>query len=145
MSYVKVAEYQARGTVHYHAVIRLDAASDNGTVPPPEWATVGLLTAAIQQAATTVGVPCPAGLELGPVSWGEQLDIRPVTAGMLGEGSEGQVAGYLAKYATKATEGLAGVVLDRPIRSGAALPAWSCPRMCGGWSKPAGGWGPGQS
>ncbi|HEY5989574.1 MAG TPA: replication initiator, partial [Streptosporangiaceae bacterium] len=102
-------------------VIRLDAASDNGTVPPPAWATVELLTAAIRQAAATVGFPCPAGFELGPVGWGDQLDIRPVTAGMLGEGSEGHVAGYLAKYATKATESLAGLVLDRPIRSAAAL------------------------
>jgi len=121
VSYVKVAEYQARGAVHYHAVIRLDAASDKGTVSPPEWATVELLCAAMRQAAATVMVPCPAGLELGPVGWGEQLDIRPITAGTLGEGSEGHVAGYLAKYATKATEGLAGVALDRPIRSGAAL------------------------
>jgi len=117
VSYVKVAEYQARGAVHYHAVIRLDGAAPEGIVaPPPAWATVALLTQAIREAASTVSVPGPAGLELGPVGWGEQLDIRPITTG-LGEGSAGQVAGYLAKYATKATESLAGVALDRPIRS----------------------------
>jgi len=66
-------------------------------------------------------VPCPAGLELGPAGWGDQLDIRPITTSTLGEGSAGQVAGYLAKYATKATEGLAGVALDRPIGSRADL------------------------
>jgi len=121
VSYVKVAEYQARGTIHYHAVIRLDGVSDGVVVPPPEWATVELLSAAIRHAATSVRVPCPAGLELGPVGWGDQLDLRPITAGTLGEGTEVHVAGYLAKYATKATEGLAGVALERPIRRATEL------------------------
>src|SRR6266545_3448482 len=115
VSYVKVAEYQARGTIHYHAVIRLDGVSDGVVVPPPEWATVELLSAAIRHAATSVRVPCPAGLELGPVGWGDQLDLRPITAGTLGEGTEVHVAGYLAKYATKATEGHAGVALERSM------------------------------
>ncbi len=118
VSYVKVAEFQARGQVHYHAVIRLDGAAEDGAVvPPPTWADVELLAAAIREAASAARVPGPAGLELGPVGWGDQLDIRPITTGTLGEGSAGHVAGYLAKYATKATEGLAGVALDRPIHS----------------------------
>ena len=33
--YVKVAEYQARGVVHFHAVIRLDAAGDDYQPPCP--------------------------------------------------------------------------------------------------------------
>ena len=33
--YVKVAEYQARGVVHFHAIIRLDAPGDNYQPPPP--------------------------------------------------------------------------------------------------------------
>ena len=33
--YVKVAEYQARGVVHFHAVIRLDAPGDDYQPPPP--------------------------------------------------------------------------------------------------------------
>ncbi|HUK68413.1 MAG TPA: replication initiator [Streptosporangiaceae bacterium] len=33
--YVKVAEYQARGVVHFHAVIRLDASgTEDGSGPP---------------------------------------------------------------------------------------------------------------
>src|SRR6266511_2833749 len=83
--------------------------------------TVELLSAAIRHAATSVWVLCPAGLELGPVGWGDQLDLRPITAGTLGEGTEVHVAGYLAKYATKATEGLAGVALERPIRRATEL------------------------
>jgi hypothetical protein len=62
-------------------------------------------------------VACPLG---GPaIRWGDQLDLRPIHAGR-GERSGGQVAGYLAKYATKATEGL-GVALDQPIRSATQL------------------------
>jgi hypothetical protein len=33
--FVKVAEYQARGIIHYHAVIRLDAATEQDYQPPP--------------------------------------------------------------------------------------------------------------
>jgi hypothetical protein len=34
ISFAKVAEYQKRGLVHFHAVIRLDA-PDGNTTPPP--------------------------------------------------------------------------------------------------------------
>jgi hypothetical protein len=55
-------------------------------------------------------VPCPLG---GPAyRWGAQLHVRPITSG--GELTAGRVAGYVAKYATKATEGL-GRGLDRPL------------------------------
>ena len=33
--FVKVAEYQARGVVHFHAVIRLDAPGEDYQPPPP--------------------------------------------------------------------------------------------------------------
>lgn len=38
LSYVKVAEYQKRGQVHFHAVIRLDGPT-GPTSTPPAWAT----------------------------------------------------------------------------------------------------------
>ena len=53
--YVKVAEYQARGVVHFHAVIRLDAPGDNYQ-PPPGRYTTGLLSDAIDQAAAAAYV-----------------------------------------------------------------------------------------
>jgi hypothetical protein len=34
--FVKVAEYQARGVVHFHAVIRLDAAGEDYRPHPPD-------------------------------------------------------------------------------------------------------------
>ena len=47
--------------------------------------------------------------------WGEQLDVHQITeAGDEGELSAEQVAGYVAKYATKSTEAL-GVTLDHRI------------------------------
>jgi Replication initiator protein, pSAM2 len=126
----KVAEYQARGAVHLHAIIRLDAAppkDDPGRVASPSaWATVELLARAVRKAAADVAVPCPLGGP--PLRWGAQLDLRRIgEAGADGEqgGAAGalqaeHVAGYVAKYATKATEGF-GAALDRPIRSRADL------------------------
>jgi len=112
VAYAKVAEYQARGAVHYHAVIRLDAADADR--PLPAWATVDLLAAAIRTAAVSLGVPCPLGG--APLRWGDQLDVRPITESGAGELAPSRVAGYVAKYATKATEYLAAG-LDRPIRT----------------------------
>jgi hypothetical protein len=101
-AYVKVAEYQARGAIHLHAIIRLDAApphhDPHRVAPPPAWCTLELLAHAVRQAATEVTVPCPLGGP--PLRWGDQLDLRPIQLGT-GERSAGQVAGYLAKYATK--------------------------------------------
>ena len=48
--FVKVAEYQARGVVHFHAVIRLDAPGE-GYQPPPATYTADLLCDAIDVAA----------------------------------------------------------------------------------------------
>jgi hypothetical protein len=122
ISYAKVAEFQRRGAVHFHAVIRLDAATEcrcaGCLTPPPAGLTVALLEGALRQAVPAVRVPCPA-LEDGPeryARWGEQLDVRNITRGddEAGELSAEQVAGYIAKYATKATESF-GAGLDRRL------------------------------
>jgi hypothetical protein len=123
VSFAKVAEYQKRGAVHFHAIIRLDAATDCGcpacVAPPPSGLTADLLERAVRQAAATVAVPCPMVDEDQGVTlvarWGEQLDVHQITeAGDEGKLSAEQVAGYVAKYATKATEAL-GVTLDHRI------------------------------
>jgi hypothetical protein len=123
VSFAKVAEYQKRGAVHFHAIIRLDAATDCGcpacVAPPPSGFTADLLERAVRQAAATVAVPCPMVDEDQGVTlvarWGEQLDVHQITeAGDEGKLSAEQVAGYVAKYATKATEAL-GVTLDHRI------------------------------
>jgi hypothetical protein len=123
ISFAKVAEYQKRGAVHFHAIIRLDAVTTCGcpayAAPSPNGFTVELLEAAVRQAAGTVAVPCPALDEDQAVTlvarWGEQVDVRRIReAGDETELSAEQVAGYVAKYATKATEAL-GVTLDHRI------------------------------
>ena len=122
ISYAKVAEFQRRGAVHFHTVIRLDAATEcrcpECLAPPPEGFTAELLEDALRLAVPVVRVPCPA-LDDGPdryARWGDQLDVHNITTGddQAGELSAEQVAGYIAKYATKATESF-GAGLDRRI------------------------------
>ncbi len=115
VSHAKVAEYQARGAIHFHAVIRLDAGGDEVALPPAEF-TAKLLARAIREAAGQVAVPLPQ-LGAGSVRlarWGAQLDLRPVQT--RGELTAGAVAGYIAKYATKATEDF-GPALDRRLNA----------------------------
>ncbi|MDF5751699.1 replication initiator [Spongiactinospora sp. TRM90649] len=107
LSFAKVAEYQRRGVVHFHAIIRLDGRT-GPTTTPPAWATTDLLTAAVQHAATAV----TATAHGHTLRWGTQLDIRPITTN--GDLTEQAVAGYVAKYATKAAECVG--TLDRRIK-----------------------------
>jgi hypothetical protein len=121
ISYAKVAEFQRRGAIHFHAVLRLDAAANcrcaGCLAPPPERFTAALLEKALREAVAAVGVSCPP-LDKEPARyarWGEQLDVRNITRNeQAGELSADQVAGYIAKYATKATESF-GSGLDRRL------------------------------
>ncbi|MFD8269352.1 MULTISPECIES: replication initiator protein RepSA [Streptomyces] len=117
VSYGKVAEFQKRGAIHFHAVVRLDG-PDGPDTAPPSWATVQLLADAIRAAAahpyTSVSVPAAEDHPARTFRWGTQLDVRPVNA--FGDGSElteQAVASYVAKYATKAAENTG--TLDRRI------------------------------
>ena len=58
VSYVKVAEFQRRGALHFHCVLRLDAIDDDGEVeaPPARYGTQLLIDAATA-AARHVSVP----------------------------------------------------------------------------------------
>jgi hypothetical protein len=112
VAYVKVAEYQQRGLVHLHVVVRLDRAmpvyrADELRAPDARF-TVELLEDAIRAAAAAVTVPVPPEVGGGSVTWGQQLDVQPIRAG--GALEPGRCAGYLAKYATKATEKAGGVL-----------------------------------
>ncbi|MEU5797666.1 replication initiator protein RepSA [Streptomyces sp. NPDC047813] len=121
VSFGKVAEYQKRGAVHFHAVIRFDGPHGPAS-PPPPWATLDLLTDAIHAAAARVAVDVdPAGDQPArTLTWGTQLDVRPIRAfGDSSEITEQAVASYVAKYATKAAE-TTGTV-DRRIGNKEAL------------------------
>ncbi|MFF3271887.1 replication initiator protein RepSA [Streptomyces chrestomyceticus] len=115
ISYGKVAEYQKRGAIHFHAVIRLDGPDGPDTMPPV-WATRDLLTDALRTAAARAEVTLPAvGDQPARVlRWGTQLDVQAIGAFGHGEDlTEQAVASYVAKYATKAAEATGTV--DRRI------------------------------
>lgn len=114
LSYAKVAEYQRRGLVHFHAVIRLDG-SEGANSTPPGWATTALLSAAVRGAAEKVRLLAPGRdiVGLRALRFGEQIDVRPISAFGAGERlTSAAVAGYIAKYATKGAE-TAGAVDGR--------------------------------
>ncbi|MFT7837570.1 replication initiation protein [Saccharothrix sp. BKS2] len=120
VSFAKVAEYQRRGLVHFHAVLRVDG-PDGANDPAPAWATAELVEHAFTTAARSVQVDQarPDGSVM-TLSWGTQVDvrrIRPADAHQVeqdGEISESRLAAYVAKYATKGTG--KSEAADRPIR-----------------------------
>jgi hypothetical protein len=104
IAYAKVAEFQARGLVHFHAIIRLDGAEDRATAPgvavsPEE------LCAALREAAATARLDGDVGDdELVELRFGEQLHTRVLAGAEDGcELNPGQVAAYVAKYSCKAS------------------------------------------
>jgi hypothetical protein len=105
VSFGKVAEFQKRGAVHFHAVVRMDG-PDGPDTSPPAWATVVLLDDAIRAAAGRVSVPLPAAGDFPArmLRWGSQVDVQPIGALGHEELTEQAVASYVAKYATKAAE-----------------------------------------
>jgi hypothetical protein len=114
VSCVKVAEYQARGLVHFHAVFRIDRAMpkyrEHEVRPPDPRFTSRLLEHAVNSALDAVDAPIAEDLasQLGKrrVKWGKQRDVRPVE-------NASELAGYLAKYSTKSTEQVGGGLLHR--------------------------------
>ncbi|MEN1886075.1 replication initiator protein RepSA [Streptomyces mirabilis] len=105
VSFGKVAEFQKRGSVHFHAVVRLDG-PEGPDATPPAWATVALLDDAIRAAAGRVSVPVAASGDFPArtLRWGSQVDVQPIGALGQEELTEQAVASYVAKYATKAAE-----------------------------------------
>ncbi|WP_425315335.1 replication initiator [Streptomyces viridochromogenes] len=123
VSFAKVAEYQKRGAVHFHAVIRIDGPS-GGDTPPPPWATAELLTDAIRAAVSKVRVDGPViDGRTHAFTFGRQLDVRTIRSTEFNDGqelTERAVAAYIAKYATKGAETATGA-LDRPLKFAAEL------------------------
>ena len=114
VSYGKVAEYQRRGVVHFHALIRLDQrdpANPDAILAPPVGITTHDLGELVAAAVTSTQFRTPDYPDTTyswPIEWGRQLDIRPLRNSGSTEGvpdvSAEAVAAYLAKYATKAVE-----------------------------------------
>ncbi|TDD06655.1 replication initiation protein [Saccharopolyspora terrae] len=126
LSFAKVAEFQRRGVIHFHAVLRLDGPDGAGD-PTPRWATSDVLTDAIRLAHTNTVLTSP---EVDGQTWelafGEQIDIRPIRPAEAGQVEDDQgvitddrLASYVAKYATKGTGKSEAV--DRRIRTQADI------------------------
>jgi hypothetical protein len=117
VSYVKASEYQRRGLVHLHAVIRLDRRMpdyrSDELHPPDKRFTGELLEKALRATVKAVKVEIPDELGTGVVRWGKQLDIQQLS---IDEPDRRRWASYLAKYTTKSTE-QAGGLLHRVDRS----------------------------
>lgn len=112
LQYAKVAEYQLRGAVHFHALVRLDGPqTPEGFAPAPAAITAPVLAALVAQAANAVRVTAPPVHDDDParvLAFGAQVDTRPVRTSRRTDDPDRsltpeQVAGYLAKYATKST------------------------------------------
>jgi len=118
LSYMKVIEFQRRGLVHLHVVVRADG-RDGPSEHPPAWLALEVLIDAVNDAVgrAAVGVPSVAGTPLARASWGSELDVRVLVPGH--DGDSTAIAAYVAKYATKTADGTPW--LAHPIRSTAQL------------------------
>jgi hypothetical protein len=104
ISFVKVAEFQRRGVVHFHALIRLDGPGEDYQLPQISVDATGLAEVIRQAAAHvrfTVQMPDEFRLVL---RFGEQLDTQTVNGRPTGELTPEHAARYIAKYATKSAE-----------------------------------------
>jgi hypothetical protein len=97
VQYLRVAEFHRRGSVHFHAVVRADG--PEAASRPPPWLTTALLERSIRRAIATTRVQIEDWMV---AFWGRQLDVVDLGAT---HGDAARVAGYVAKYATKTTDG----------------------------------------
>ena len=105
ISFMKVVELQRRALPHFHAVIRLDAASEPGQPPaaPVTTVTAKDLVDLVHRAATDTAL---AVLNNKTLRFGEQIDVKIITSPSGKQSNDSQlsgrqIAGYLAKYVTK--------------------------------------------
>jgi hypothetical protein len=104
VAFAKVAEFQARGLVHFHAIVRLDGAEDRATAPGVQVSPQELCDA-IREAAGRARLDGDAGNgQTTEICFGEQLHTRVLAGAQDGcELNPGQVAAYVAKYSCKAS------------------------------------------
>ena len=103
--FVKVAEYQARGVVHFHAVIRLDAPGEDYQPPPPRTPPTCCATPSTRPPPPSASSSTTTARPSRSASARRPIPASSATARQLpgtGQALNGQaVANYIAKYATK--------------------------------------------
>ncbi len=102
LSFLKVVEFQRRGLVHVHVIVRADGPGGPHTAPPG-WLDPDTLATAVEGAARRVAVPlAPAtGSADGWARWGPELHVADLAASAADP--EG-VAAYVAKYSVKSAD-----------------------------------------
>jgi hypothetical protein len=110
VTYLKVAEFQRRGLAHFHVVIRADGSGGPDT-RAPGWVTAPLVAERLAHLAATVSV---TDATMRRHSWGRQLVIKELDGP-----DDNAVAAYVAKYATKTTDG--SIAFARSFRSRRAI------------------------
>jgi hypothetical protein len=98
LNYLKVAEFQRRGLVHFHMVLRADG-PEAAVTPPPLWLTTELLATELRRLVRTATLRTPSGF---CAAWGSQISILDLVSS---DEESRKVSSYLAKYATKSTDG----------------------------------------
>lgn len=106
VQFARVAEFQVRGLVHFHALIRIDGPDGPGSPAPLDGKALARSVAKASRAVEFLAPPVDAEDVSRRLAWGRQLDVRVVRDGTRTDDPSGpltpeQVAGYLAKYATK--------------------------------------------
>jgi hypothetical protein len=112
LSYIKVVEFQRRGSVHLHVLVRADSRGDE-LGEAPEGVDAETVAAALRIAARKVSAPQPGSDSERRMVWGQQIDTAVVTEA---ENGRRRAAAYLAKYASKGSDEYG--VLDHRFRSG---------------------------
>ena len=125
--YAKVAEFQRRGVVHFHAILRLDGPGDDYP-PPGTTVETDVLEDAVRTAASRVRLVVGPLREDEPalaLRFGDQTDVTPLRNSAGGPVTPERVAAYVAKYATKSAEdfGLGGGRIHLGAMGGLGLSA----------------------
>ena len=106
LNYLKVAELQRRGLLHFHLILRVDG-GDGPDSAPPSWLTDELVASVIEETVRSFQVRTKSGTIY---RWGTQLKVEPIRPAGEGPGEvDRRAASYLAKYATKTTAGSAAL------------------------------------
>ena len=122
VQYAKVAEFQRRGAVHFHALIRLDGPrTSTGVSDPPAAVTAERLAGLVTEAASSVQLHVPA-VDDSDVTrrlvFGRQFDVRVVRSHRPDDDqalTAAQVAGYLATLGHLPLSLITAGLVDRAI------------------------------
>jgi hypothetical protein len=127
--YLKVAEMQRRGLIHFHAILRADGPGSIDADPPP-WLSSEVMASVVRHSVRTATA---FGLDGRTIRWGERFDIQDLGQS---DGDNTKVPSYVAKYATKTTDGTLELarqfhsrrqiqnLIDDPHARTLALTAW---------------------